>query len=531
MSSPEKFTTSFAYDEGDKPNSSAVALPKRIENSITRDLASNVPPHNFEVEQLVLGALILERDAFPKVSEILKPECFYDTRNRFIFEAIQSLALEERPIDPQTVVEQLKREERLKATNGLAYVATLASLVNTTAHLEFHARLLFDKMIQRDLISFGNEVISNAFDESIEVTDAMQEAESRLFEITQGADKDDVQHVGELAAAALEDIQAAADRKEGISGVYTGFREIDEMTSGWHASDLVIIAARPGMGKTAFVLSMARAMAVNYGIGVAIFSLEMSKSQLMGRLIVNHSEVPNDAIKTGRLTREQMDRIISTLPQLEQAPLYIDDNAGLSVFDLRSKARRLVREHGVKVIVIDYLQLMTASGLKANANREQEVSTISRSLKQLAKELQVTVIALSQLNRSVEARPKEGKRPQLSDLRESGAIEQDADMVCFIHRPEYYGIIADDDNKDVRGLAEFIIAKHRNGQTGTRYLRFQDTIIKFSSAMDHEIYDDAPTRTFTSSINHHTNDGAPSGLADPFSDPFAPNSANDGFDA
>lgn len=514
MPSSEKYTTDYAYDEDQYASRVAKSVPK----SVTKALASNIPPHNIEVEQMVLGALILERDAFPSVSEILRPECFYDTRNKYVFEAIQQLALNERPIDAQTVVEQLKLDDKLKITDGIAYVATLSSLVNSTAHLEFHSRLLFDKMIQRDLISFGNNVISNAFDESIPVTDSMADAENKLFEITQGADKEDVQHIGELINKSLEDIKKASERKEGLSGISTGFPEIDEMTSGWHPSDLVIIAARPGMGKTAFVLSMARAMAVDYGIPVGIFSLEMSKSQLVNRLIVNHSEVSNEAIKRGKISSEDMDKIISSLTTLENAPIFIDDNAGLSIFDLRSKARRIVRESDVKLIIIDYLQLMTASGLKSNANREQEVSTISRSLKQLAKELNITVIALSQLNRNVEGRPKEGKRPQLSDLRESGAIEQDADMVCFIHRPEYFGIIEDSETKqDVRGLAEFIIAKHRNGPTGSKYLRFEDEYIKFSSAMNYDGYG-GKTQTIASRLNSNNFSAANGSTGDPILD-------------
>lgn len=490
MSSTEKYTTSYAFEE----ERSAPVQSKNIQ----KQLGKGIPPNNIEVEQLVLGAMILEKDAFPLVGEILTPECFYDTKHRYIFEAIRDLALAERPIDAMTVVEQLKANGTLQSTNGIAYVATLSSLVNSTAHLEYHARVLFDKMIQRELISFGNEVIANSFDETIAVTDTMQEAEKRLFEITQGADKDDVQHIGELMNPALQSIWDAADRKEGLSGINTGFAEIDEVTSGWHPSDLVIIAARPGMGKTAFVISMARNMAVEYDIPVAIFSLEMSKSQLMNRLIVNHTEIPNDTIKTGRLSNEELARLNESVKTLESANIFIDDNAGLSVFDLRSKARRLVRENGVKLIIIDYLQLMTASGIKSNANREQEVSMISRSLKQLAKELNITVIALSQLNRGVENRPKEGKRPQLADLRESGAIEQDADMVCFIHRPEYYQIMEDEDGYDMRGMAEFIIAKHRNGRIDTKRLRFQDSIIKFSSAIG---YDSPGVQTFASKLN------------------------------
>ncbi|MDO5036018.1 MAG: replicative DNA helicase [Porphyromonas sp.] len=484
MSSPEKYTTQYAYtDVGNEPVRHSGST-----RSLNVPFSTSVPPNNIEVEQLVIGALLLERDAFSLVSEILTPDCFYDNKNKTIFEAILELELEEDPIDAQTTIEKLKSMGKLNGGLNEAYIATLVTQVNSTAHLEFHARLLFDKKLQRDLISFGNSVVGNAFDQEMPVTDAMQAAEDDLFKITQGADKDDVQPIKELIKPALDQIELASQRKEGISGIYTGFREIDQVTSGWHPSDLVIIAARPGMGKTAFVLSMARTMCVDYGIPVGIFSLEMSKEQLTNRLIVNHTEIPNDDIKRGNLSDQQLTRLAENLGTLESAPLYIDDNAGLSVFDLRTKARRLVRDEGVKIIIIDYLQLMTASDMKANANREQEVSTISRSLKKLAKDLNITVIALSQLNRGLENRPRESKRPQLADLRESGAIEQDADMVCFIHRPEKFGMLEDDEGRDMRGLAEFIIAKHRNGPTDTVYLRFQDQIIKFSSALDHDIY-------------------------------------------
>lgn len=486
MSSPEKKTTQYQYTKNGNE-------PARRSSAQSLNVAFNtaVPPNNTSVEQLVLGALLLERDSFALVGEVLTPDCFYDPKHRTIYEAIVQLEHEEKPIDAQTVVEQLKSMGRLKAGLTVAYIAELVAQVNSTAHLEFHARVLYDKMLQRSLISFGNQVIQDAFNEEKPVTETMQNAEKELFEITQGADKEDVQAVGELIKPALEQIELAAKKQEGLSGVYTGFREIDEVTSGWHPTDLVIIAARPGMGKTAFVLSMARSMSVDYNIPVAIFSLEMSKEQLMNRLIVNHTEIPNDNIKRGKLTPQELQKLQDNLGTLENAPLFIDDNAGLSTFDLRSKARRLVRDEGVKMIIIDYLQLMNASeGLRASANREQEVSTISRSLKQLAKELNVTVIALSQLNRGLENRPKEGKRPQLADLRESGAIEQDADMVCFIHRPEMFGIFEDEDGRDVRGLAEFIIAKHRNGPTATVYLRFKSEVIKFCSALDHEVHSD-----------------------------------------
>ena len=462
---------------------------------------TRVPPNSVETEEIVLGALMIEKDAYPLVGELLRPACFYEPKNRLIFEAIQDLALLERPVDVQTVIEQLKKNKTLHEVGGEYYPILLSTQINSTAHLETHARILYDKALQRELISFGNEVIKNAFDESIDVVDTMQDAESKLFEITQRTDKDEVEHVKYLIGDALKQIEQASSRKEGISGLNTGFREIDDMTSGWQSPDLVIIAARPAMGKTAFVLSMARAMAMDYDIPVAIFSLEMSKTQIMTRLIVNHTEIPNDKIKRGNLDQEELRQLNEGLDPLYEAPLFIDDNAGLSIFDLRSKARRLVREHGVKMIVIDYLQLMTASGMRANTNREQEVSMISRSLKQLAKELNIPIIALSQLNRSVENRG-DGKIPQLSDLRESGAIEQDADMVCFIHRPEYYGITEDkEDGRDLRGLGQFIIAKHRNGPTGAVYLRFKQEFIKFTSALDHPIHNKAQHVTMTSSLN------------------------------
>lgn len=474
---PEEQRVPQQYERG-VSNAPLSARTSKLSNTVMRELSSAIPPHNQEIEQLVLGALLLEKNAFPEVEEILQPECFYTPSNRIIYEAVLSLAHSGDPIDIQTVIERLRLQGKLKNAGGQAYIATLVSVVNSTAHLDIHARILYDKMVQRQLISFGNEIIQNAHDEEKTVVDTMQAAEERLFEITQGANKDDVQSVRELLSGSLEDIQKAAEQKEGLSGVSTGFPDVDQITSGWQKSDLVIIAARPAMGKTAFVLSMARTMAVDYGTPIAIFSLEMSKSQLMTRLIVNHTEIPNDNIKRGRLNKEQMQQLTSGLGRLETAPIFIDDNAGLTIFDLRSKARRLVSTHQIKVILIDYLQLMTAGGgLNKNANREQEVSTISRSLKQLARELGITIIALSQLNRSVEQR--EGKQPQLSDLRESGAIEQDADMVCFIHRPEYYGITENTDGRSLKGLAEFIIAKHRNGPTGTIYLQFQSDVIKF----------------------------------------------------
>lgn len=476
-----------------------------VGGGLSRVLASRVPPHNIELERLVLGALILERSAYAQVDEVLTKDCFYDPKNAMIFEAIQQLTLDDSPVDTQTVVERLRLNGNLRAVGGMGYIATLASIVNSTADLSYHARILYDKMVQRNLISFGNRVIQNSFDEEIEVADLLQDSEQELFNIAQGINSNDMKTVKELLPNTLEEIRNAAERKDGMSGVNTGFRDLDEITFGWQPTDLVILAARPAMGKTAFALSMALNMAVDYGVPIAFFSLEMGKEQLMKRLISMHTSISNEDIKRGSLTDEQMHRLMTGLGPMEEAPIVIDDTASISIFDLRSRVRRLVRKYGVRVIFIDYLQLMTASGLKSNANREQEVSTISRSLKQLAKELGITVIALSQLNRELEKRNKEGRRPQLSDLRESGAIEQDADMVIFIHRPEYYGILTDENNRDMRGLAQIIIAKHRNGRVGDVYLRFEGDLIRFSSALDSNV-NDAYQETFSSRINSSIDD-------------------------
>lgn len=301
---------------------------------------------------------------------------------------------------------------------------------------------------------------------------------------------------------ALELLNIAANKEEGLSGLQTGFTDLDRMTSGWQNSDLVIIAARPAMGKTAFVLSMAKNMAVNYKYPIAVFSLEMANVQLVNRLIVNTCEIPGEKIKNGRLELHEWKQLDTKITELYDAPLFLDDTPSLSVFELRTKARRLVREHGVKMIIIDYLQLMNASG-SGHGNRQEEVSTISRSLKGLAKELNIPIIALSQLNRGVEGRTgAEGKRPQLSDLRESGAIEQDADMVCFIHRPEYYKILDDGNGNSLVGLAEIIIAKHRNGATGDVTLRFKSEFARFQNVNDDN---EEIEQTFTSKASNATN--------------------------
>ncbi|MDH6343685.1 replicative DNA helicase [Parabacteroides sp. PFB2-12] len=468
----------------------------RQKTVVVPDMAGRLQPQARELEEAVLGALMLEKDAYSMVSEILKPECFYDKSHELIYTAIVDLALTQRPVDMLTVTEQLKKHGNLEAVGGPFYISQLTTKVASSAHIEYHARIIAQKYLARELISFSANVQNKAFDETQDVDDLMQEAEGKLFEISQRNVKKDATQINPVIGEALELLQKAYNQKEGLSGQRTGFEDLDKITSGWQNSDLIIIAARPAMGKTAFVLSMAKNMAVQFNIPVALFSLEMSNVQLVNRLIVNVCELPGEKIKSGRLERHEWEQLDFKLKELYDAPIFVDDTPSLSVFELRTKARRLVREHGIKCIIIDYLQLMNASGMNFGS-REQEVSTISRSLKGLAKELNIPIIALSQLNRGVENRQgNEGKRPQLADLRESGAIEQDADMVCFIHRPEYYKIFEDEKGNNLRGLAEIIIAKHRNGATGDVRLKFKGDFAKFMN-----VGDDYDVKEYASGIN------------------------------
>ena len=372
----------------------------------------------------------------------------------------------------------------MESAGGALYIAELSEKVASAAHIEYHSRIIAQKYLARELISFSSQISQNAFDETIDVDDLMQETEGKLFEISQRNVKKDVIQINPVIKEALENIQIAANRKDGMSGLPTGFKELDTLTSGWQKSDLIIIAARPAMGKTALVLSMAKNIALDFEQPIAIFSLEMSNVQLVNRLIVNVCQIKGESIKSGRLSDDEWERLDKNHKLLYNSPIYIDDTPSLSVFELRTKARRLVREHNVKALIIDYLQLMNASGMNFGS-REQEVSMISRSLKGLAKELNIPIIALSQLNRGVESRVgNEGKRPQLSDLRESGAIEQDADIVCFIHRPEYYRITEDENGNSLVGIAEIIVAKHRNGPTGIAHMKFDNEYARFQNLDD-----------------------------------------------
>ena len=451
-------------------------------NTIPIDPAyGHIQPQAPDLERVVLGALMIDKDAFPMVSDILKPKTFYEPRNQKVFQAVQALAVAEKPIDIMTVIEELKHQGTLEEVGGPAYIVELSSHVVSSAHIEYHSRILAQKSLARELIAFSSVVATKAFDESVDVDELMQEAESLLFELARKNMRKDYTQIDPVLMQAVDILQKAAANKGGLTGIPTGFTKLDEMTSGWQPSDLVIIAGRPAMGKTSFALSLAKNVAVDYQMPIAFFSLEMNNVQLVNRLISNVCEISGNKILNGQLDELEWKRLDTNIRRLQGAPIYIDDTPGMSIFELSTKAKRLVREKGVKLIMIDYLQLMNANGSKFGS-RQEEVSTISRSLKGLAKDLDIPVIALSQLNRTVENRDGlDGKRPQLSDLRESGAIEQDADIVIFVHRPEYYHLYQDEHGNDLRGMAQIIIAKHRKGATGDVLLNFRGEYTRFQN--------------------------------------------------
>lgn len=441
---------------------------------------NHLQPQALELEEAVLGALMIEQDAFPKVSEIIQTESFYDHRHQVIFQAVMSLVMNQRPIDILTVTEQLRSDGMLDEAGGVLYITRLAGKVTSSAHIEYHASIIAQKAMARELITFASEVQSRAFDETSDVSELIQSAEGELFQIAHKNVKKDYTQINPVIEEAMARISQAASRPSGLSGLASGFEELDKITSGWQKSDLVILAARPAMGKTAFALSMALNIAIHNRRPMAMFSLEMSNVQLVNRLITNLCEITSEKIRSGRLAPFEWQQLDEKVKLLQDAPLYLDDTPSLSITELRTKALRLKSEHDIELIIIDYLQLMNASGWRFN-NRQEEISMISRQLKGLAKELDIPIIALSQLNRNVEGREGyEGKRPQLSDLRESGSIEQDADIVCMIHRPEVYKIYEDDHHNDLHGIAEIIIAKHRNGGVGDVRLAFQSNFARFS---------------------------------------------------
>lgn len=459
-----------------------------------------IPPQAVDVEEAVLGALMLERDAFIGVADVLVEESFYKEEHRQIFNVIKELSMQDKPVDLLIVTQELKNRGILDKVGGPLYITQLTSKVASAAHLEFHARIIAQKFIQRELIRSCSEIQANAYDDTKDVDELINEAESAIFKISEGNIKKETQPIKPILKEAVSLIEEASKRDDGLSGIASGFTKVDRITAGWQRTDLVIIAARPAMGKTAFILSMMRNMAVEWKKSVAMFSLEMSSIQLVNRLIAAESELGSEKIKKGTLVGNDWDKLNAAIQTLDEASIFVDDTPALSIFEFRAKCRRLKMQSGVDIILVDYLQLMTAGG-DGRGSREQEVSLISRSLKAIAKELDVPIIALSQLNRSVESR--EGKRPQLSDLRESGAIEQDADMVCFIHRPEYYGITEDEEGNSLRNVAELIIAKHRNGAVGDVRLTFRKELAKFMDMDEYPSdFDLGAAQTFSSKMNN-----------------------------
>lgn len=444
--------------------------------------AGRIPPQALDLEEAVLGAMLIDERAPGQVVDILTKDSFYKEAHREIFDAMADLFREGESIDLLTVSAALRKRGTLQAVGGDAYLARLSQRVSSSAHSEYHARIIAEKHIQRELIRIGSDIVKNAYDETTDVLDLLDNSEAMLFEVTNGNIKKNYESAQTLVEQAIRRIEEIGNR-EGFSGIPSGFQGIDKVTSGWQPSDLVIIAARPGMGKTAFVLSMARNIAVEHQRPTAVFSLEMSSVQLITRLISSETGLQSDTLRKGKLSDDEWNRLTTNVHALENAPLYIDDTPSLSVFDLRAKCRRLVAEKKVEIIIIDYLQLMTGGSSKSSGNREQEISQISRSLKSIAKELSIPVIALSQLSREVEKRPT--KRPMLSDLRESGAIEQDADIVSFIFRPEYYKMETWEGGESCIGQAEFIIAKHRNGSLEDVRLSFEGSIARFSDLKEY----------------------------------------------
>ncbi len=460
-----------------------------------------IPPQAVDLEEAVLGALMLEKDALSAVIDILKPEVFYKDGHQKIFGAIHNLFQKSSPIDILTVTAQLRQSGELEIVGGAFYITELTNRVVSAANIEYHARIISQKYIQRELIRISSEIITNAYEDTTDIFDLLDHAEKSLFDIAQNNLRRDSRKMDDIVRESLEALEKLKDKVDGLTGIPSGFTALDRMTSGWQPSDLVIIAARPAMGKTAFVLTCARNASVQFDKPVVVFSLEMSSVQLVNRLISGEAEIEQEKLRKGNLAEWEWQQLHSKIGKLTEAPLFIDDTPALNVFEFRAKCRRLKAQYDIQMVIVDYLQLMHGkSEGKGGGNREQEIGSISRALKSVAKELNVAVLALSQLSRAVESRPGNSKKPMLSDLRESGSIEQDADMVLFLYRPEYYGLTEDEEGRSTLGVGEVIIAKHRHGETGTVPLKFIGKYVKFA-----DLDEDYNTGGF----------GAP-GAADPF---------------
>ena len=446
-------------------------------------LVSNIelgklPPQALDLEESVLGALMLEKEALTNIIDILKPENFYKDAHKEIYLAITDLFNNSQPIDLLTVTNQLKKNGTLDIVGGSYYVTKLTTRVNSASNIEFHSRIILEQSIKRELINISSKVQKDAYEDTIDVFDLLDQTEQSLFDVSESHIRKNYKKVQNLMKEAIDELETKKEKKDGITGVPSGFIDLDTITSGWQPSDLVIVAGRPSMGKTAFVLSLIRNASIDHNLPMGIFSLEMSSLQLVNRLISSEAELDSDKIRKGNLKDYEWQQLLHKTDLLQKAPIFIDDTPALSILELRAKARRLKSQHDIQCIIVDYLQLMTSEYGKTSGNREQEIASISRSLKAVAKELNIPVIALSQLSRAVETRGGD-KRPVLSDLRESGSIEQDADMVMFIYRAEKYDITEDEDGESTIGVAELLLRKNRNGPTGKVKLKFVERFAKF----------------------------------------------------
>ncbi len=436
-------------------------------------MIERVPPQNIEAEQAVLGAMLIKKEAIAEVSQLLKPSDFYREAHRIVYETMLELFNRNEAVDLITVTEQLRKNDSLEKAGGIAFVTSLANAVPTAANVEYHARIVEEKAQLRNLINSATEIAGMAYEANDDIADIMDKSEKMILEVAARQNGGAFIPIKEILMDTFSKIEKLYESKGGLTGLPSGFKDLDKLTSGLQPSDLILVAARPSMGKTAFTLNIATHVAVHENKSVAFFSLEMSKEQLVQRMLCSEGGIDSQRLRVGELEENDWEKLINAADQLSRAPIYIDDTAGITVMELRSKARRLKAEHDLQLIVIDYLQLMQGRSSKNSDNRQQEISEISRSLKALARELNVPVIALSQLSRSVESR--QVKKPMLSDLRESGSLEQDADIVMFLYREDYY-----DPETENKNITDVIIAKHRNGPVDTIQLFFHKQFTKFA---------------------------------------------------
>lgn len=439
-------------------------------------MVDRMPPQNIEAEQAVLGAMLISKEAIAEAAQILNPVDFYREAHRIVYEAMLDLSNKNQAVDNLTVIEQLNKAGLLEKVGGIAFVTALANTVPTAANVIFYAKIVKEKSLMRRLINTATAIATMGYEDSEDADTIMDKAEKMILEIAANRKTSDFTPIKQIVIDTFSKIEGLYESKGGLTGLSTGFKDLDRLTTGLQPSDLILVAARPSMGKTAFTLNIASHVAIKENKPVAFFSLEMSKEQLMQRMLCAEGLIESQRLRVGDLDEQDWQKLIAAADKFSKAPLYIDDTPGISIMELRSKARRLQQEKGLSLILIDYLQLMQGRSNKGSDNRQQEISEISRSLKSLARELNVPVIALSQLSRSVESR--QIKKPMLSDLRESGSLEQDADIVMFLYREDYYN--AETENKNI---TDVIIAKHRNGPVDSIQLFFHKQFTKFADLL------------------------------------------------